>query len=92
MKQVEASELLSGNYIIMESRQLVQRNLRGCRMVRAPARKAFRKYRVADMTYDPDGERVPLKKGRLASQAEFAEMMCRNIRIKKLPSSSEPAR
>ncbi len=45
--------------------------------------------RIENLTYVVDGERVPLEKGRIGLQAEFAELMYRNIRIKPLPSSSE---
>jgi hypothetical protein len=45
--------------------------------------------RLHSMTYEIDGERVPLTKGRVGLQAEYAEMMYRNIRIKELPVTEE---
>ncbi len=45
--------------------------------------------RVTDMTREVDGSRVPLEKGRIGLQAEFAEMMYRNIRIKELATPAE---
>ena len=33
-------------------------------------------------------KRVPLAKGRLGLQAEYAELMYRNIRIKELPEGN----
>ncbi|MEN8847178.1 MAG: DUF1080 domain-containing protein [Akkermansiaceae bacterium] len=47
--------------------------------------------RLGKMTYEVDGKRVPLAKGRIGLQAEYAEMMYRNIRIKELEPSTEPA-
>lgn len=40
--------------------------------------------RVKDMTKVVDGKRVPLSKGRIALQAEWAELMYRNIQIKEI--------
>ncbi len=40
--------------------------------------------RITDMTNVVDGVRVPLVKGRIGIQAEYAELMYRNIRIKEL--------
>ena len=45
--------------------------------------------RLHSMTYVVDGQRVPLAKGRLGLQAEYAELMYRNIRIKELPVTEE---
>jgi hypothetical protein len=39
--------------------------------------------RIKNLTYAVDGKRVPLEKGRIGLQAECAEMMYRNIRIKE---------
>ena len=47
--------------------------------------------RITDMSYAPDGKRVPLAKGRIAFQAEYAEMPYRNVRVKELPSLSGSA-
>ena len=44
--------------------------------------------RIHTMTYVVDGQRVPLSKGRLGLQAEYAELMYRNIRIKELPEGN----
>ena len=38
-----------------------------------------------------DGEKTPLEKGRIGLQAEWAEIMYRNIRIKELPADKEDA-
>lgn len=40
---------------------------------------------ITSMTTLVDGERVPLQKGRIGLQAEYAELLYRNIRIKELP-------
>ncbi len=45
--------------------------------------------RIGKMTVEVDGKRVPLEKGRLGLQAEFAELMYRNIRIRELDPDSE---
>jgi len=45
--------------------------------------------RIHTMTYVVDGERVPLAKGKLGLQAEYAELMYRNIRIKELSDAKE---
>jgi len=42
--------------------------------------------RIGAMTCEVDGERAPLAKGRIGLQAEYAEVLYRNIRIKELPS------
>ncbi|MFK7851793.1 MAG: DUF1080 domain-containing protein [Akkermansiaceae bacterium] len=47
--------------------------------------------RIGKMTYEVDGKRIPLKKGRIGLQAEYAELMYRNIRIKKLVEVTEHA-
>ena len=47
--------------------------------------------RIGQMTLERDGKRVPLEKGRIALQAEFAELMYRNIRIKELDPNSGTA-
>lgn len=39
---------------------------------------------VGKMTFEMDGKRVPLERGRIGLQAEYAELMYRNIRIKEL--------
>ncbi len=45
--------------------------------------------RIEGMSYLVDGKRVALDKGRIGLQAEYAELMYRNIRIKELnPSES----
>lgn len=41
---------------------------------------------ISQMTYLVDGQRVPLDRGRIGLQAEYAELMYRNIRIKELPA------
>lgn len=47
--------------------------------------------RIQDMTYMEDGKRVPLTKGRIAIQAEYAEILFRNFRIKDMkPVVEEP--
>ena len=38
---------------------------------------------------EKDGEKTPLEKGRIGLQAEWAEIMYRNIRIKELPSETD---
>ncbi len=43
---------------------------------------------VRNMTFLMDGKRVPLSKGRIGLQAEYAELLYRNIRIKELDKSS----
>ena len=44
-------------------------------------------YEITDFTQkDKDGKKTPLSKGRIGFQAEWAEIMYRNIRIKELPS------
>jgi len=43
-------------------------------------------YEITDFTQDVDGEKLPLEKGRIGLQAEWAELMYRNIRIKELPT------
>ncbi|MGJ8655257.1 MAG: 3-keto-disaccharide hydrolase [Akkermansiaceae bacterium] len=40
--------------------------------------------RITEMTTLVDGKRVPLEKGRIGLQAEYAELLYRNIRIKEL--------
>ncbi|MDC0088349.1 DUF1080 domain-containing protein [Akkermansiaceae bacterium] len=40
--------------------------------------------RISNMTYLVDGKRVPLKSGRIGLQAEYAELVYRNILIKEL--------
>jgi hypothetical protein len=40
--------------------------------------------RIGKMTHEVDGKRVPLQKGHIGLQAEYAELMYRNIRIKEL--------
>ena len=40
--------------------------------------------RITNMTNAVDGKRVPLTKGRIGLQAEYAELMYRNIYIKEL--------
>jgi hypothetical protein len=47
---------------------------------------------LGKITYEMDGERVPLSKGRIALQAKYSEMMHRNIRIKELDLDSKPAK
>ncbi len=42
--------------------------------------------RIANMTYIVDGKRVPLEKGRIGFQAEYAELLYRKIQIKELPA------
>lgn len=43
-------------------------------------------FEITDFTQkDKDGKTVPLTKGRIGLQAEWAELMYRNIRIKELP-------
>lgn len=44
--------------------------------------------RIGKMTHVVDGKRVPLEKGSIALQAEYAELMYRNIRIKELAPDS----
>lgn len=44
---------------------------------------------ISHMTSLVDGERVPLKKGNIALQAEYAELLYRNILIKELPDLEE---
>ena len=39
-----------------------------------------------DFTQEVDGETVPLDKGHIGVQAEWAEILYRNIRIKELPA------
>ena len=47
-------------------------------------------YEITNFTQVVDGERVPLEKGHIGFQAEWAELMYRNIRIKELdPPESE---
>ncbi len=46
---------------------------------------------IGKMTYVVDGKRVPLEKGHIGLQAEYAELMYRNIRIKELNTVSESA-
>lgn len=41
--------------------------------------------KISSMTTLVDGERVSLEKGRIGLQAEYAELLYRNIRIKELP-------
>ncbi|MEP2775049.1 MAG: DUF1080 domain-containing protein [Luteolibacter sp.] len=41
-------------------------------------------HEIQDLTQMVDGETVPLDKGRIALQAEWAELMYRNIRIKEV--------
>lgn len=44
-------------------------------------------FEITDFTQkDKDGKTVPLEKGHIGLQAEWAEIMYRNIRIKELPS------
>jgi hypothetical protein len=40
--------------------------------------------KISEMTMLVDGKRVPLKMGRIGLQAEYAELLYRNIRIKEL--------
>ncbi|YCM44532.1 DUF1080 domain-containing protein [Verrucomicrobiaceae bacterium 227] len=40
--------------------------------------------RITDMSYVVDGKRVPLEKGRIGLQCEYAELLYRNIRIQDL--------
>ncbi|MGB6222948.1 3-keto-disaccharide hydrolase [Haloferula sp.] len=40
--------------------------------------------RIGKMSYEVDGKRVPLSKGHIGLQAEYAELLYRNIRIKEL--------
>jgi hypothetical protein len=47
--------------------------------------------RIGKMTHEVDGKRVPLQKGRIGLQAEYAELMYRNIRIKELNPDAGPA-
>ena len=42
--------------------------------------------RVGAMTYMVDEKRVPLAKGRIGFQAEYAEVLYRNIRIQEMPT------
>ena len=44
---------------------------------------------ITSMTFFVDGERVPMKKGRIGLQAEYAELLYRNIRIKELPAEAD---
>lgn len=46
--------------------------------------------RISNMSYMVDGKRVPLKKGRIGLQAEYAELAYRNIRIKELAPTEAP--
>lgn len=39
---------------------------------------------IGEITIEEDGKRVPLEKGRIGLQAEYAELLYRNIRIKEL--------
>ncbi|MEP4077968.1 3-keto-disaccharide hydrolase [Haloferula sp.] len=48
--------------------------------------------RISAMTYMVDGERVSLAKGRIGLQAEYAELLYRNILIKELPAPKPPAK
>jgi len=48
--------------------------------------------RIKNMTYIVDGKRVPLETGHIGIQAEYAELLYRNIRIKELPATSEPVK
>ena len=54
--------------------------------------------RVASITHEVDGQRVPMEKGHIGLQAEYAELLYRNIRIEELnveelqPDASEPAK
>ncbi|MDP4609798.1 MAG: DUF1080 domain-containing protein [Opitutales bacterium] len=41
---------------------------------------------ISQMTYLVDDQRVPLDHGRIGLQAEYAELLYRNIRIKELPA------
>ena len=44
-------------------------------------------FEITDFTQkDKDGKKVPLEKGHIGLQAEWAEILYRNIRIKELPS------
>ncbi len=43
-------------------------------------------HEVFDMKHEVDGEKVPLDKGRIGLQAEWAEILYRNIRIKEMPA------
>lgn len=45
---------------------------------------------ISKMTFLVDDERVPLKKGRIGLQAEYAELLYRNILIKELPREASP--
>lgn len=46
--------------------------------------------RISDLSYMVDGERVPLNKGHIGLQAEYAELLYRNIRIKEFPIEPAP--
>jgi hypothetical protein len=44
---------------------------------------------IESMSFLDDGVRVPLEKGRIGLQAEYAELLYRNIRIKELKETEE---
>ena len=46
---------------------------------------------ISKMTFLVDGERVPLQEGRIGLQAEYAELLYRNILIKELPTGASPS-
>ena len=45
--------------------------------------------RIGNMTFQINGKRVPLAKGRIGLQAEFADLLYRNIRIKELAPTAK---
>ena len=47
--------------------------------------------RISQATHEVGGQSVPLAKGRIGLEADYADLMYRNIRIKKLPVEREPA-
>jgi len=46
-------------------------------------------HEIFNLKQKVDGKMVPLEKGRIGLQAEWAEILYRNIRIKELPVPTE---